>query len=70
MTCSFVHDIPFHEQGVGSESESDHEVRIPVGSTSIAALRARRERPSELRDEVKVMEREKKRKRRVMTLLL
>lgn len=70
MTWLFVHDIPSHEQGVGTEFESDHEVRIPVGSMSIAALRARRERPSELRDEVKVMERERKRKRRVMMLLL
>jgi len=67
VTWLFVHDIPSHEQGVGTESESDHEVRIPVGSTSIAAFRARRERPSELRDEVKVMERQ--RKRRVMMLL-
>lgn len=44
-------------------SESDHELRIPVGSTSMAAFRAKRERPSELRDEVKG-----KRERRVMML--
>lgn len=60
-----VHDTPSQLQGVGTES--DHELRIPEGSMSMAALRASNERPSELRDEVRgIMERQ--RKRRVMML--
>lgn len=67
MTRSLlVHDTPSQLQGVGTES--DQELRIPVGSTSMAAFRASNERPSELRDEVRGMERQRKRKRRVMML--
>jgi hypothetical protein len=44
------------------ETESDHELRIPVGSMSIANLSASKERPSELRDEVKGKKRDRKRK--------
>lgn len=41
--------IPCQWQGVGSES--DHEARALVGSVVIAALRAKRARPSVLREE-------------------
>lgn len=59
-----LHDTPSHWHGVSTES--DHELRTPVGSTSIAALRASSERPSELRHEVKGMK--KQTQRRVMML--
>lgn len=51
MTRSWVQTTPAQRQGV--ESESDHELRTPVGSESMAALRARRERPSEFREVMK-----------------
>lgn len=54
-----LHEIPFQLHGV--VDESDHEFRIPVGSLSIAAFRASRERPSVFREEVKGMERQRKR---------
>lgn len=48
MTRSWLplHDTPGHSHGV--VDESDHESRMPVGSTSMAAFRASKERPSEL----------------------
>ena len=49
MTRLRVQAIPGQWHGV--ESDSDHLSRERVGSDSMAALRARRERPSGLRDE-------------------
>lgn len=40
--------IPAHRQGSGSDS--DHPDRTRVGSVVMAALRAKRERPSEFRE--------------------
>lgn len=49
MTWPLLQTMPAQWHGVGSES--DQELRTRVGSESMAALRARRERPSWVREE-------------------
>lgn len=62
MTRSWVQTTPFQWHGV--ESVSDQVVRVLVGSTVIADLRARRERPSELRENVEGMKKNKKKNKK------
>lgn len=62
MTRSWVQLTP--SQWQGEESDSDQVERERVGSEETADLRARRERPSELRAEEREKERNRRRKRR------